>query len=337
MSWLQILQRVFFKTPKIYPKMVLEMGADKPGDIKKLVKIAKPHIGVITNVNPVHLDKGQFKDLEDIRREKGSLIKTMPEDGLAVLNFDDPLVRTMKTKAKKISYGTSEDLNIWAGDIQTSGKQLKFNVHYKDETIPFAVPVLGRFQIYVLLPAITVALKLGLTLKECAETLKDFKLPRGRMNPIAGAEGSQIIDSSYNASPNGMKKALDVLRELKSHRKIAVLGTMNELGSLTKDAHLELGQEAAEVADLLITVGPEAVTIKQGALAAGLHEDQIYTFFDPQEAGHFLKKKLKPKDLILVKGSQNRVRLEKLIKIIMKNPERAPDLLCRQDKAWEKI
>lgn len=337
LAWLKILKRVFFKKPKTYQKMILEMGADKPGDIKKLIKIAKPKIGVITNVNPVHLAEGQFKDIEDIRKEKGSLIKTMNDSDLAVLNFDDPLVTTMKTKARVISYGTTENLDVWASDLHASGKHLKFHVHYNHESTPFEVPVLGTFQIYVLLPAITVALKLGLTLKDGAESLKDFKLPRGRMNPISGLNGSHIIDSSYNASPTGMKKALEVLSELNASRKIAVLGTMNELGDMTKKAHLELGAEAAVVADMLIAVGPEAATIKQGALQAHFPEDQIHTFFDSEEAGHFLKNKLKPKDLVLVKGSQNRVRLEHLVRIIMKHPKEAPDLLCRQDKGWKKI
>ncbi len=336
-AWLKILKQVLFNEPDVFQKIILEMGADKPGDIKKLIKIAPPKIAIITNVNPVHLQKGQFENLEEIRKEKNSLIKNMPINGIAVLNFDDPLVRAMKTSAHKMTYGIEQDIDVQASEIHASNKNLCFTVHYKGESTPFKVPILGSFQAHVLLPAIVVGLKLGMDLEKCAEALKDFKLPPGRMNHIAGINKSSIVDSSYNASPNSMTKALELLAELKADRKIAALGTMNELGDTNKEAHLILGQQAAQTADILVAVGPEAATIKQGALGAGMHEDRIYTFFDSQEAGHFLKDFLEPKDLILIKGSQNRVRMERLVKIIMEHPEQAGILLCRQGKAWEKI
>lgn len=336
-AWLKILKRVLTKEPEIYQKIILEMGADKPGDIKKLLKIAQPKIAVVTNVNPVHLEKKQFRDLEDIRKEKASLIKDMPIYGVAVLNFDDPLVKTMKTGAHKVSYGMREGVSVRASGIKTSNKNVRFKVSFKGENIPFEVPVLGSFQVYVLLPAIAVGLKLGMDLKDCAEALKDFKLPPSRMNSIPGINKSTIVDSSYNASPISMARALELLTKLKADRKIAALGTMNELGDMNKEAHLALGADAAQAADILVAVGPEATTIKQGAVDAGMPEKQIYTFFDSEEAGYFLKDFLEPKDLILVKGSQNRVRMERLVKIIMAHPEEANTLLCRQDAAWEKI
>lgn len=337
LRWLKILKRAFFNKKEIFQKIILEMGADKPGDIKKLIKIAPPKIAVITNVNPVHLEKGQFKGIEDIHKEKGSLIKNMKKDGVAILNHDDPHVRSMETRARKISYGTEGEVDVRASNIHVSGKHIRFNVTYKRETVSFQVPVLGSFQVCMLLPAIAVALKLGMDLKECAEALKNYKLPPSRMNPLPGVNKSLIIDSSYNASPASMTKALELLAELKADRKIATLGTMNELGGITKEAHLTLGTQAYHAADVLVAVGQEAATIKQGAMEAGMPEDHIYTFFDSGDAGHFLKNFLEPKDLILVKGSQNRVRLERLVKIIMAHPEKAGILLCRQDEAWEKI
>lgn len=336
-AWLKILKNVFFKPKKPYQKIILEMGADKPGDIKKLIKIASPKIAVITNVNPVHLNDKQFKDLEDIREEKNSLIKTMGKDGVAILNYDNPLVRSMETPARKMSYGTQEGLDLQASNIQASGKHIRFDVTYKGATSPFKVPVLGRFQTSILLPAIAVGLKLGMDLKECAEALEDMKLPPSRMNPIPGVNKSNIIDSSYNASPIGMNKALEFLAELKANRKIAALGTMNELGELSKEAHLALGKQAAEAADVLVAVGNEASTIKNGAYQAGMPENRIFTFFDSEEAGYFLKDFIEEKDIVLAKGSQNKVRMERLVKVIMAQPEKAPGLLCRQDDAWEKI
>lgn len=336
-AWLKILKRVFFQKKKVYKKIILEMGADKPGDIKKLVKIAAPKIAVVTAVRPVHLAEGQFKNLEAIAKEKGTLVRYLPREGMAILNNDDEYVRAMQTPAGKFTYGVHDTAMLMAEDIKAGAKELKFKATYKGEAGEFVVPVIGAFQVYVLLPAIAVGLQLGMKLGECASALSDFQLPAGRMNPIAGINRSQIIDSSYNASPTTVETALDVLAEIKSSRKIAALGTMNELGEMTHEAHIEIGKKAAQVAEVLIAVGHEAPTIKRGALEAGMQEPEVFTFFDSEEAGNFLKDRLKPGDLVLVKGSQNKVRMERLVKLIMKEPHKADQLLCRQGRAWEKI
>lgn len=337
LAWIKIIKRALKLKKPDFQKIILEMGADKPGDIQKLVNIAKPSIGVITNINPVHLQKGQFHDLEDIRREKNNLIRKLTGHETAILNFDDPLVKSMETGAQKMGFGTGPDAQVQAGEPKIGNDHIDFQVSYMGETKSFKVPILGKFQIYTLLPAITVALKLGISLQECAEALKNFKLPPSRMNPIEGLNDSLIIDSSYNASPASVGRALELLGTLPAKRKIAALGTMNELGDNEKEEHLRLGRETAQVANVLITVGMEASTIKQGAVSAGMDEKNIYTFFDSEEAGHFLKTFVQANDLILVKGSQNKVRMERLVKIIMKHPEQAPQLLCRQEEAWENI
>ena len=336
-SWFGILKRVFFEKKNIYKNMILEMGADQPNDIKKLIKIAKPSISIITNVSPVHLEEGQFKNIEDIAKEKSTLIKGLSHKNLAILNYDNHYISKMETHAKKITYGTSNDVMLKAKSIKTSNKDIKFIVSYQNEEVELIAPVLGSFQIYVLLPAIAVGLKFGMSLKECAESIKKLTPPQGRMSPIEGINGSMIIDSSYNASPETVKKALDLLSELKAERKIAALGTMNELGKISRDAHLEIGKKAVGIANMIIAVGPEASIIKEGAINAGMEESNIYTFFNSEDAGNFLKKELVNGDLVLVKGSQNKVRMERFIKIIMKNPSKASKLLCRQGEAWEGI
>lgn len=336
-AWFKILGDVFFHPKKAPQKIVLEMGADKPGDIKKLIQIAPPKIAVITNVKPVHLGEGQFKNVADIAKEKGNLVRFLPKEGMAILNYDDPNVMAMQTIAGKLTYGLNEGAMLRAKNLKATSKDLKFQLSFHEETEAFVVPVIGEFQIYILLPAIAVGLQLGMKLNECAAALADFQLPPGRMNPIAGINNSHILDSSYNASPATVMVALNLLSDLKADRKIAALGTMNELGDMTHEAHLEIGKKAAQVADLLVAVGPEASTIKQGAMASGMTEDKIYTFLDSEEAGHFLKDQLLPGDLVLVKGSQNRVRMEKLIILIMKEPKKAKQLLCRQGDMWETI
>ncbi len=336
-KWLKILIRALFNPKPKVQKIILEMGADKPGDIKKLVKIAKPTIGIVTNVNPVHMQSGQFKDLDEIRKEKNNLVRKMMKEDVAILNYDDPLVRSMETGGQKLSFGTTKDLDLYATNIEAHNKYIKFKVHFKHQAKLFQVPILGAFQVYTLLPAIATGLKLGIDLEECAETLKDFKMPVSRMNPIDGINDSTIIDSSYNASPTSMNRALELLNDLTAKRKIAALGTMNELGEVKNEAHLNLGKSVSKVADILIAVGPEAATLKEGALEAGMDDKNIYTFFDAEDAGHFLQKTIQAGDLILTKGSQNKVRMERMVKLIMKHPENASKLLCRQEKAWETI
>ena len=336
-SWFKILKRIFTKKLDIYKKMVLEMGADKRGDIKKLISIAKPSISIITNVNPVHLGDGQFKDIEDIAKEKSSLIKGLNQDNLAILNFDDENVRNMQTIAKKFSYGSSADVDLKVSNIKTTNTSISFLLDYKNEFVSFNIPVLGAFQVYVFLPAIATALNLGFSLKECANILKSFKLPKSRMNPIKGINDSLIIDSSYNSSPISANKALELLSSLSAKRKISALGSMNELGEISKEMHINLGIQAAQISNIIVAVGLEAANIKQGAISVGMPEQNIYTFFNSEDAGIFLKDFIKADDIILVKGSQNKVRMERLIKLIMDNPSKAKNLLCRQDDSWDKV
>ena len=281
--------------------------------------------------------EGQFSSIESIAKEKGQLVRALPREGMAILNNDDPNVRSMQTSAGKFTYGVHDDALLKATEIKAGAKELKFKATYKDEVGEFAVPVLGEFQVYVLLPAIAVGLQLGMKLGECVQALSNFQLPPGRMNPIAGLNRSQIIDSSYNASPATVETALGVLSEIKASRKIAALGSMNELGEMTHEAHIKIGKRAAQVADILVAVGHEAPAIKRGALEAGMKEEVVFTFFDSEEAGNFLKDRLKPGDLVLAKGSQNKVRMERFVKLIMKEPHKAERLLCRQGKAWQKI
>jgi len=335
-AWLGILKRAFFEKKIVHKKLILEMGADKPGDLRKLIKIAPPVIAVITNVNPVHLAKGQFRNIDEIAKEKSTLVRHLPKSGLAILNADDPRVQSMETPAGKLTYGVNNDAMLMAGNISASSKMLKFSVAYRGHSHAFEVPVIGEFQIYVLLPAIAVGLSMGMTLAECAEALKNLKTPQGRMNHIAGRNQSHIIDSSYNSSPTTVIAALNVLGGLRAKRKISALGMMNELGDMSYEAHITMGEKAAQVSDIIFAVGKEAPTIKKGAMSVGMKEENIFTFFDSRDAGLALADKLESGDLVLVKGSQNMVRMERLVKEIMKEPDKASELLCRQGEAWEK-
>jgi len=161
-SWFKILKRIFFNKKTVYKKIILEMGADHPGDIKKLINIAKPDVAIITNVAPVHLEEGQFKNIEAIAKEKGTLVKNLSKKKLAILNTDNPHIAKMETSAEKITYGTSDSAELNVKEVKTSNKDIQFIVNYKGEKVDFKVPVLGKFQTYVLLPAIATGLHFGL-------------------------------------------------------------------------------------------------------------------------------------------------------------------------------
>lgn len=342
LEWAAIIGKGIWKAfvgGKHLQMMVLEMGTDKPGDMTDLLKLVKPQIGIFTNVKPVHLGEGQFKDLDDIFMEKKKLLEALPEKGIAILNADDPYVVGLRQtlKCRQILFGGSEiaDLRVLSGESSLQG--IRCTIAYKGETIEASFPLLGGYQVYVLLPAIAAGLTQGFSLQECVDALKSFAPPPGRMTVIPGIKGTTILDSTYNASPDTMKEALSLLREVAPGRKIAVLGNMNELGEKTDHFHREIGRHASKRTDILVTVGDLAKVIGEEARQEGLPPEGVHHYPDPLEAAKFLSTILEEGDTILVKGSQNRVRLEKLVAMLMADPSRAGEMLVRQEKHWQRI
>lgn len=338
-KWLKIMThsvvKAFWGGHKVQ-MMVLELGVDKPGDMDYLLKLIQPQIAIITNIMPVHLDKGQFKDEEDIFLEKSKLIRALPEKGIAILNGDDPyLAGTLENiSCKKISYGMSETVDLHCSSLESSLEGLRFTLSYKEQVVSGNLPLLGRFQIYVILAAATAALTQGFSLEEAINALKEYRMPPGRMNVVPGILNTVIIDSSYNASPATMKEAMDILEQTAHGRKIAVLGNMNELGRFTNKYHRDIGRYAVGRADILITIGKYAKLIGEESQKYGFEKTSVFHSDDVLKAADILKKLLQKNDTVLVKGSQNNVRLERLVKILMKEPEQADKLLVRQEKEW---
>lgn len=340
-KWMKILFssliKAFFggKNMKI---LILELGVEKPKDMDRLLKIIQPQVAIITNIKPVHLGEGQFQTLEKIFEEKSKLVKNLPEKGIAILNADDPYLLRLKNVliCKKFYYGFSQEADLKIIEAQTSAHELELKLSYKDETVQAHLPLPGAFQSYIIAAAVSAALTQGLSLKEAINALKDYRLPPGRMNLIAGIQHTNIIDSSYNASPETMKEALEVLKN-SGGRRIAVLGTMNELGKYTEEKHREVGRFIQGRTDVLLTLGDSAGYIGDEAGKNGFPETAIHHFDDTMAAAEFLRKILQKDDTILVKGSQNKVRLERLVKMLMKDPGQAQALLARQEEEWQNI
>jgi len=350
-GWLAIFFQSFYllshKTKKYPEVLILEMGADHPGDIRYLTSFVLARVGVLTAIAPVHLEF--FKKIENVVREKQIIIETLPRDGFAVVNGDDLLLKQIfdKTRAKLITYGLNADNDVKVVEYRLSTGQeeggskvkgISFKLLYAGHSVPVFLPgVLGKHQVYAALAAAAVGVAFDINLLEIAQALKTFSSPKGRMNLIHGVRKVLIIDDSYNSSPIASQAASEVLAEIPvsaEARRIAVFGEMLELGDYTKQGHREVGHRAAELnIDFLVNVGKMTREIGQGAKEAGMGEEKIYYFDDNNKASQFLKALLKEGDVILVKGSQGS-RMEQIVKSLMAHPNLAKQLLVRQEHPW---
>ena len=343
--WLKVLSVGFFGIiyTKNYPNiLVLELGADKIGDISYLVSFIHCQVGVITAIGeiPVHVEF--FQGADHVAQEKAALIKSLDKNGWAILNFDDERVKAMagKTQAKIFGYGFNEKADLRALNFEEHLENLaeagvNFKVDYKGSNVPVRLKeILGIHQLCPILAAIAVGLTFKMNLVEISQSLKNYQPPAGRLRLLKGIKNSWVIDDTYNASPSSTLAALEVLAKTKG-RKIAALGDMLELGSFTEEAHRQVGAKAAKSVDLLLTVGERTLFVADQARRNSLSEDQILHFANSEEAARFLQDLVRAGDVVLAKGSQS-MRMEKIVKEIMAEPQRAGELLVRQDKAWLK-
>lgn len=295
-------------------RAVLEMGMYAPGEIELLCTLARPHVGVVTNVGPVHLER--LGSIEAIAEAKQELVASLPSaanGGVAILNWDDERVRSMAnaTRARLFRYGLTPEADLWADQIESAGLEgIRFRFCHRDvdgriHHLYIRVPLLGRHSVHTALRAAAVGLAEGLTWQEIAAGLQRSE-GHLRLVAVPGINGSTVIDDTYNASPASTLAALNLLDDLGngSRRRVAVLGDMRELGSFTEEGHRQVGIRAAAVADLLIVVGELGRIIADEAEAIGLTSDRIYTFEDPHETIHALEDLICPDDFVLVKGSR---------------------------------
>ena len=328
-----------------YPEvLILEMGADRPGDIKYLTSFIKPKIAVVTAIGEVPVHVEFFSSPAQVAREKAVLVQAAAKDGWAVLNYDDEAVRRMMEKTiDVITYGLTEGADVRAVNLEMNsllaGGGINFKVDYQGKIFPLRLKgVLGRHQIYAILAAVCIGLKFNMNLVEIADALGDYHSPPGRMKLLSGIKHSWIIDDSYNAAPLSTAEALTALNDIvigDGAKKIAVLGDMLELGQFTEREHRKIGKQAAKIVDLIFTVGARAKFIADQAREAGFPPQNIFSFDTSDEAKLAVQGHLREGDLILVKGSQG-VRMEKVVEEIMAEPLRAKELLARQDEGWNK-
>ncbi len=353
----QALKLILVKD-KNYPEvLVLEMGVDRPGDMKYLNSMVKCRVGVVTLIGPVHLEF--FNTIDKIQKEKGALIKKLPKSGWAILNYDNEKTRQISemSKAKILTYGFSEKAKVRAQEVIFSFAKntnlserksnlvnianltgISFKLSYNGSFVPVLLPrVVGYGAVYAALAGAAIGLAYNFNLVEISESLHKFESPRGRMNLINGIKHTLIVDDTYNSSPQSSLAALEIIERIpltKGARKFAVLGDMLELGSYSEQGHREVGKRVFKSGiNKLIVVGERSRDIARGAEDVGMLRDNIFHFATSDKAGKFIQERIREKDLILIKGSQG-MRMEKVVEEIMAEPLRAKELLVRQDKQW---
>lgn len=282
---------------------VLEMGFYVPGEIAFLCDIALPQVGVITNIGTVHAERAGSQ--EAIARGKAELIESLPRDGIAVLNYDDILVREMaaKTQAHVFYYGLTPQADLWADEVEGLGLEgIRFQLHYRAETLHMRVPLIGRHSVHTVLRATAIALLEGLNWQEIVNGLRSPHTQL-RLVVVNSSCGALLLDDTYNASPQSTLAALNLLEELGGNR-IAVLGDMLELGPYERRGHEMVGVRVAGVADQLVTVGKLGALIANAARKAGMPADRITTLENTEEAIEYLAPRLCEGDVVLIKGSR---------------------------------
>lgn len=351
LDWLKVAIKVPFRVIldwKKFDLLIAEMGIDgpeEPRNMKYLLKIVNPKIAALTNISYEHsvYFEGKIKDrkiiLELIKNEELRLLRSLPSNGLAILNIDDPSIKNVKgIEAKKIRI-SAKDLSsdIFIEKIETDIKSFRVNFMSKGKKFHIKIlqPLPDHFA-YSFAMAIAVALRFGINVEEAIKSIEsNFSLPPGRMSVFKGKKDTILIDSSYNnATLSPIIDILDLLKRIaRERRKVAIIGDMRELGIISGDYHEKIAEKLLESTDLVILIGP--LTQKFVAPILKKHKHSFYSFLTFSDAKNTIKDVTRERDIILVKGSQNTLFLERAVEMLLKNPE-DKKMLCRRGNFWDK-
>ena len=279
---------------------VLEMGMNHAGEIRELANIARPNIGVVTNVGYAHIEF--FDSIDGVATAKRELIEALPADGIAVLNADDPRVARFAAahSGRSITFGFSETADVRAESAQFAADGSRFRALGVD----YETPLTGRHAVMNLLAALAVATALRIAAERLREAVQSFAVGKMRGEKLEH-NGILVWNDCYNSNPEAARSMLDVLGAAPAARRIAVLGEMLELGRAAEDLHRQVGRYAASSGvDLLVGVRGHAREMIEAARAAGLANGAAVFFEDPVEAGEFARDAARPGDAILFKGSR---------------------------------
>jgi UDP-N-acetylmuramyl pentapeptide synthase len=332
-----------------YPEyLVLEVGADHPGDIARLSSWLKPDVAVITKIGDVPVHVEFFPSPEALIQEKSKLAHAVRKTGTVILSADDDRVIALKDKLNRawLSYGITSPATVRGEYDHVTYREdglprgVSFKVSVDNKSIPVELfGVVGRQHIYPVLAAVAVAKACGVPASALLSSFASHVPPKGRMRLVDGDGGSLILDDSYNSSPDALHEALNTLKTLNlipGAQRIVVLGDMMELGKFSQDEHKKAGDLAVRTSDVFIAVGQRmALAAKEAQdVAVSIKSNcKVLVAHDAEDAGRMVKELRKPGDLILVKGSQS-MRMERTVAMLMSHIELAGETLVRQEKEW---
>jgi UDP-N-acetylmuramoyl-tripeptide--D-alanyl-D-alanine ligase len=294
--------------------VVCEMGSRGLGHIRLLADVARPEVGVVTNVGLAHME--MFGTQEAVADAKAELVEALPKDGTAVLNADDPVVRGFdrRTRARVIRYGMASDADVRGEDLTLDDEgRPSFTLATSAGTEHVELPVPGEHMAWNALAAAACGVALGLSAGECAAGLKEARVSPWRMEVFDTPSGIRVVNDAYNANPTSMAAALRAVRAMAgSGRCVAVLGEMAELGSVSVEEHEHVGELAARLGiDRVITVGELAHVIAVSAVREGVEPNHVTRCATVEEAFEAVAAQARPGDVVLVKASRA-VGLERL-------------------------
>ncbi|MBE2221310.1 MAG: UDP-N-acetylmuramoyl-tripeptide--D-alanyl-D-alanine ligase [Anaerolineae bacterium] len=296
------LPPVLLQLQPTHEMAVFEMGMYTTGEIARLCEMAKPTIGVVTMIGPVHLERAG--SMEAIVAAKRELVEALPANGTAILNKDNARTMSMAahTKARIFTYGLNPSADLWADNIESMGLEgIRFTLHQGREALHVQVPLIGRHSVHTSLRAAAVGLATGMRWEEIVAGLASSRAQL-RLVAVPGPNGSTIIDDTYNSSPDSAMAALNLLNDLDG-RHIAVMGDMLELGYMEEEGHRLVGRRIADVAQVLVTMGKRARWFAEEALKVGMRADRVFMVDDAETAVSTLQDLIQPHDMVLVKGS----------------------------------
>lgn len=354
-DWLRVLimapMRVITDYKK-YDVYVVEMGIDspkKPKNMEYLLGIVKPHMGVITNISVEHsFNFDPFVDSKDftkrkeeilslIAREEGQLLKSINESGISVVNLDDSLISDLLPLKSKIVTVSAKvpSADFYISSIKISKEQFEVNFTFLKDDYRITVPrPLPKYFAYSFVLSIAAAFSFGISVQDSIDLLiSGFELPPGRFSIFKGIKNTTIIDSSYNSSLEAAVGALEVIPQIsENRRKVGVLGDMRELGSLSKIQHELMAREIPKNLDFVILIGPMTKSYVAPVLEKSGFEYKSFESY--KEAKTQIEGLIKKNDVVLVKGSQNTLFLERVVEMLLLDSKDS-DKLCRRGKFWD--
>ncbi len=291
---------------------VLELGMNQFGEIKRLSEICSPDIGIITNIGKAHI--GNLGGIEGVKQAKGELVENFNSEQTFIVNKDDPRVLDIAegTRCKKITYSLSGDADVQAVDINTDGlSSTYFTLKIGDNTNLIRLKNIGLHNVSNALCAASAGVIMDIDIEQIADALENFEFPKMRLEIINTSDGIRIINDCYNANPDSMKNAINILAQLNGDfNRIAVLGDMLELGEDAEKEHKELGKHIASVGiDYLFTYGQLGENIHYGTKGSVMGG----SFYDHKIIAEQIRHVAKKGDVILIKGSRG-MKMENILK-----------------------